>query len=135
MASGKGKTAAKPASAAKSGGAGKDLGKDNGKSVFCPVEVTLGLLAGKWKVMIIYYLLEGTRRFNHLQRDMHGITHRTLSQQLKEMEQDGLVLRKDYGEIPPRVEYSLSPLGKSLAPVLAAMHLWGERHHKKLNRK
>lgn len=96
------------------------------KEVFCPVETTLSLLSGKWKVMIIYYLLKGTTRFNQLQRDLGSITHRTLSKQLKEMEEDGLVIRTDYGEIPPRVEYALSPLGQSLAPVLKAMHKWGE---------
>ena len=99
------------------------------KQIFCPVETTLSLLSGKWKVMIIYYLLKGTARFNQLQRDLGNITHRTLSKQLKEMEEDGLVIRTDYGEIPPRVEYALSPLGQSLSPVLKAMHTWGEKHH------
>jgi DNA-binding HxlR family transcriptional regulator len=98
------------------------------KEAFCPVEVPLSLLAGKWKAMIIYHLLKGKQRFNGLQREMNGITHRMLSQQLKEMEMDGLVIRTDYGEMPPKVEYSLSPLGKSLRPVLSAMHRWGERH-------
>jgi len=101
------------------------------KETFCPVEVTLALIAGKWKVMIIYYLMQGTQRFNQLQREMNGITHRTLSQQLRELEADGLVIRKDYGEIPPRVDYSLSPLGKTLKPVLLAMQLWGEKHSAK----
>lgn len=98
------------------------------KEVFCPVEYTLSLIAGKWKVMIIYYLLQGTKRFNQLQRELSGITHRSLSKQLKEMEQDGLIVRTDYKEIPPRVEYSLSPLGKSLKSVLGSMHEWGERN-------
>ncbi len=101
------------------------------KNVFCPVEVTLALIAGKWKVMIIYCLMQGTQRFNQLQREMNGITHRTLSQQLRELEEDGLVIRKDYGEIPPRVDYSLSPLGKTLKPVLMAMQAWGEKHSPK----
>lgn len=98
------------------------------KEVSCPVETTLALISGKWKVMIIYYLLKGVTRFNQLQRDLSGITHRTLSKQLKELEADGLIVRTDYGEIPPRVDYKLSPLGKSLEPVLAAMHKWGEKH-------
>lgn len=101
------------------------------KEVFCPVKTTLGLIAGKWKVMIIYYLLDGTKRFNQLQRDLGGITHRTLSKQLKEMEDDKLVVRTDYREIPPRVDYSLSPLGLSLKTVLSAMHLWGEEKIRK----
>ncbi|MCC6598529.1 MAG: helix-turn-helix transcriptional regulator [Alphaproteobacteria bacterium] len=101
------------------------------KDIFCPVETTLSLLSGKWKLMIIHYLLEGTKRFNQLQRDLNGITHRTLSKQLKEMEEDGLLIRKDYGEIPPRVEYSLSPLGQSLDSILSSMHAWGEYYEKK----
>ena len=95
------------------------------KQPFCPVESTLGVLSGKWKLMIIYYLLKNEkRRFNQLQRDLNGITHRSLSQQLKEMESDGLILRKDFGEIPPRVEYSLTPLGEALDGVLNALSDW-----------
>lgn len=98
------------------------------KQVFCPVEVTLEVIAGRWKVMAIHQLLEGPKRFNQLQRELKGVTHRTLTKQLREMEESGLVIRKDYGEIPPKVEYSLSPLGKSLKPILMAMHEWGEKH-------
>lgn len=98
------------------------------KDIFCPVEVTLKVIAGRWKVVIIHHLLDGTKRFNQLQRLMHGITHRTLTKQLREMEDSGLLIRKDFGEIPPRVEYSISPLGASLEPVLRAMHEWGEMH-------
>jgi len=98
------------------------------KDAFCPVETTLYLITGKWKVMIVYYLLQDTKRFNQLQRDLNNVTHRTLSKQLKEMEDSGLVIRTDYGEIPPRVDYKLSPLGMSLKPVLDAMHEWGEAY-------
>ena len=101
--------------------------------VFCPVETTLGVIAGKWKVMIIYYLLQGKRRFNRLQRELGGISHRTLTKQLREMERQGIVLREDYGEIPPRVEYSLSPLGASLEDILLEMHQWGEKHAGKIS--
>src|SRR6185503_18727551 len=94
----------------------------------CPSEITLELISGRWKVMVIYWLLQGERRFNQLQRDLSGITHRTLAKQLKEMEADGLVEREDFGEIPPRVEYRLTPLGRSLEPVLAAMHEWALQH-------
>jgi len=73
-------------------------------------------------------LLEGTKRFNQLQRELGGITHRTLTKQLRELEDWGLVHRTDYQEIPPRVEYRLSTLGISLEPVLLAMHTWGERY-------
>jgi len=96
------------------------------KNVSCPVELTLGAISGRWKVLIIRQLLDGTKRFNQLQRELDGITHRTLSKQLKEMEATGLILRTDYGEIPPRVDYRLSALGRSLETVLEAMHNWGE---------
>jgi DNA-binding HxlR family transcriptional regulator len=98
------------------------------KAVSCPVETTLGVLSGRWKVMIIHQLLEGTKRFNRLQRELGGITHRTLSKQLREMEAQGLVERQDYREIPPRVEYSLTPLGLTLRDILQAMHVWAETH-------
>jgi DNA-binding HxlR family transcriptional regulator len=97
----------------------------------CPVEVTLEAISGKWKVMAIHQLLEGPKRFNQLQRELQGVTHRTLSKQLKEMEERGLIIRKDFQEIPPRVEYSLSALGKSLKPILKAMHKWGELNEPK----
>ena len=94
----------------------------------CPTERTLDLISGRWKVMVIYWLLKGERRFNHLQRDLSGITHRTLAKQLREMERSGLLERHDYGEIPPRVEYRLTPLGRSLEPILLAMHDWAVTH-------
>ena len=103
-----------------------------GKSVCCPVEITLDILSGRWKVMIIHQLLEGTKRFNQLQRELAGITHRTLAKQLREMEEQGLILRHDFREIPPRVEYSLSPLGLTLKDVLQAMHVWAEKHGRQL---
>lgn len=98
------------------------------KNIGCPTERTLDLIAGRWKVMVIYWLLRGDRRFNQLQRDLRGITHRTLAKQLREMEADGLVERHDFAEIPPRVEYRLSALGHSLEPVLLAMHEWAAAH-------
>ncbi len=104
------------------------------KRVSCPVELTLAVIAGRWKVMIIHQLLPGEKRFNQLQRELGGITHRTLSQQLKEMEGHGLVIRKDYGEIPPRVEYSLSSLGASLHPILQAMEDWAVQNGDKVGR-
>ncbi len=100
------------------------------KEVSCPVEVTLELISGRWKVLIIHQLLEGTQRFNELQRKLRGITHRTLAKQLREMEAHELIIRRDYQEIPPRVEYSLSPLGLSLKNILAAMHEWGDQYSK-----
>lgn len=94
----------------------------------CPAERTIRLLEGRWKPLIIYWLLQRTMRFNELQRALGAITHRTLSRTLKEMESDGLVERSDHGVIPPRVDYRLAPLGRSLEPVLLAMHDWAVRH-------
>jgi len=90
----------------------------------CPAELALDFLAGKWRPMIIFWLMDSPLRFNELQRRLGSVTHRTLSKALKEMEQDGLVVRKDYGEIPPRVDYGLTDLGRSLRPILQAMEAW-----------
>src|SRR5689334_6337002 len=97
------------------------------KEACCPVEVTLKVIGGRWKVLIIYHLLNGTMRFNQLQRNLTGITHRTLSRQLREMEIHQLIVRNDFNENPPRVEYSLSPLGRSLRTILLAMDEWGKK--------
>jgi len=94
----------------------------------CPAEHVLEFLSGKWRPMVIYWLREGPMRFNELQRRLGAITHRTLSKTLKDMEADGLVSRKDYGEIPPRVDYALSGRGRSLMPVLEAMERWAQDH-------
>lgn len=92
----------------------------------CHVEATLGVIAGRWKVLIIHQLLEGEKRFNQLQRELGAITHRTLAAQLRELEDAKLVMRHDHGTIPPRVDYALTTLGASLKPVLNAMHKWGK---------
>lgn len=91
----------------------------------CPVEITLKVLGGRWKVLILRELFRGTRRFNELHRAVQGITQKMLTQQLRELEADGLVLRHVYAQVPPRVEYTLSPLGETLKPILDAMHEWG----------
>jgi DNA-binding HxlR family transcriptional regulator len=96
--------------------------------VHCPAETALDFLSGKWRPMVIFWLMNGPLRFNELQRRLGSITHRTLSKTLKEMEADGLLKRKDYGEIPPRVDYALTDLGKSLQPVLIAMEQWALAH-------
>ena len=101
----------------------------------CPTEITLEVISGRWKVMVIYWLMQGERRFNQLQRDLGGITHRTLAKQLKEMEADGLVERRDHGEIPPRVDYRLTPLGRSLEPVLMAMQDWAQEQGGQLRKR
>lgn len=99
----------------------------------CSVEGTLGLIDGKWKIVILYKLLRGTLRFNEIRRLLPGVTQRMLTNQLRELEADGLVTRTVYAQVPPRVEYSLSELGRSLEPVLMAMKAWGDANLKKLN--
>ncbi|WP_185961281.1 helix-turn-helix domain-containing protein [Telmatospirillum sp. J64-1] len=98
----------------------------------CPVEGVLALIGGKWKGVILYHLLEGTLRFNELRRRLPNVTQRMLTNQLRELEADGLVIRKVYAEVPPRVEYSLSPLGGSLYPVIMALKDWGDAHFEHL---
>ncbi|QEK50672.1 helix-turn-helix transcriptional regulator [Pedobacter aquae] len=91
----------------------------------CPVTAMLGLIGGKWKPVILYCLLAGTRRFGEIAARIPAISRKVLTDQLKELEQDNLIVRKQFNEIPPRVEYSLSDLGKSMAPILAEMEKWG----------
>ena len=94
----------------------------------CPAETTLEFLNGKWRPMVIFWLMDGPMRFNELQRRLGAVTHRTLSKTLKEMEADRLVARKDYGEIPPRVESAMNDRGRSLKPVLEAMERWAREN-------
>jgi len=92
----------------------------------CPVDGALALIGGKWKPLILYRLAAGTLRFSQLQRSIPEVTQRMLTQQLRELERDGLVLRTVYAEVPPRVEYSLSTKGRSLEPVICALKAWGD---------
>lgn len=92
----------------------------------CPVETTLAVIGGKWKAVILYHLSEGTLRFGDLRRRMPLITQKMLTQQLRELEADGIIHRQAFAEVPPRVEYSLTELGESLEGVLTAMCTWGE---------
>ena len=94
----------------------------------CPVVNTLDIIGGKWKVLILYYLNGETRRFNELQRLLAGITQRMLTLQLRELENDGIVHREVYPQVPPKVEYSLTEFGRTLIPVIEAMHRWGEQY-------
>ncbi len=94
----------------------------------CPVEGTLTVIGGKWKGVVLYHLLDGTKRFNELGRKMPGVTQRMLTRQLRELEQDGLVNRKVYAEVPPRVEYSLTAKGETLRAIILALKDWGETH-------
>ena len=101
------------------------------KQVVCEIEVTISMLGGKWKPLILYYLGdEGVKRFGQIKSFIKTISHKTLTNQLKQLEQDGLVLRTVYPEVPPKVEYSLTDMGKSLIPILEAMCAWGEKHMK-----
>ncbi|QCT19243.1 helix-turn-helix transcriptional regulator [Jejubacter calystegiae] len=100
----------------------------NMKAYRCAVEVTIEVAGGKWKPLIIHYLLSGTKRFGELQRLIGGVTQRSLTLQLRELESHGMVNRVVYAEVPPRVEYSLTELGRTLAPTLVAMREWGENY-------
>ncbi len=91
----------------------------------CPVETTLKLIGEKWKILIIRDLLNGTKRFGELKKACSGISQKVLTTNLRAMEDDGLVIRKVFPEVPPRVEYTLTDVGYSLAPVLNAMASWG----------
>lgn len=91
----------------------------------CPVEVTLMLISDRWKVLILRDLLSGTKRFGELKKSIGSISQKVLTSNLRSMEEDGLLMRKVYAEVPPRVEYTLTELGKSLRPILCAMQQWG----------
>lgn len=98
----------------------------------CPVETTLMLINSRWSVLIIRDLLEGTKRFSALQRSLGKVSQKVLTATLRDMEDNGLVQRTVYPEVPPRVEYSLTPLGMSLKPVLDAMSSWGTQYKQSL---
>ena len=94
----------------------------------CPVETTLLMISDKWKVLILRDLLTGTKRFSELKSSVTGISQKVLTAHLRSMEEDGLVHREVYPEVPPKVEYSLTDLGDTLKPVLDSMWLWGENY-------
>jgi len=109
----------------------------NGKEYPCCASVTMGLIGGKWKTVILYHLIEGKLRYNELRKEMPMVTERTLSLQLKKLEEDKIIKRKVYTSKPPlKVEYSLTPLGKTLIPLLNAIANWGDyavEHYKDLH--
>jgi len=92
----------------------------------CSVEAAISLIDGKWKCVVLFHLLDGTLRFNEIRRRAPGVTQRMLTNQLREMEEDGLITRKVYAQVPPKVEYSLSDMGRGLTPILLALKDWGD---------
>ena len=98
----------------------------------CPVETALTLMGDRWKLLIVRDLLVGTKRFGELKKSLTGISQKVLTQHLRIMEENGLIHRKVYAEVPPRVEYSLTELGQSLKPIHDAMWRWGEEYKEKL---
>ena len=94
----------------------------------CPVEAALERIGGKWKGVALFHLLEGTKRYNELKRDVGNVTQRMLTKQLRELESDGLIVRTVYPVVPPHVEYSLSEKGRTLEPILLALRDWGRAH-------
>lgn len=93
----------------------------------CPVETTLTLISDKWKVLIIRDLRSGTKRFGELKKSLSGISQKMLTSNLRDMEENGLLTRKNYPEVPPRVEYTLTELGRSMFPILDEMEKWGRK--------
>ena len=96
----------------------------------CPVATTVQLIGSKWKLLILRNLLVRPWRFNELLRNLEGISQKVLTDNLRALETDGIVIRTDYQEMPPRVEYSLSPMGETLRPILDTMQSWGEQYKK-----
>lgn len=98
------------------------------KTTNCPAETTLGVIGGKWKLLILRELLAGASRFGELRRRLSGISEKMLAQHLRELESDGIIARKIYPEVPPKVEYSLTASGKTLKPIIDGLHDWGLEH-------
>lgn len=96
----------------------------------CPVATTVQLIGSKWKLLILRNLLMRPWRFNELRKDLEGISQKVLTDSLRAMEEDGIITRTVYAEVPPRVEYALSPLGESMKPILDAMEQWGTEYKK-----
>ena len=99
----------------------------------CPVATTVQLIGNKWKLLILRNLLARPRRFNELRRDLDGISQKVLTESLRSLEEDGIVSRTVYAEVPPRVEYALTELGESMRPILDAMQAWGNVYKARKN--
>ena len=95
-----------------------------GTKLTCPIQQTIALIGDKWKILVLCTLRDGTKRFGELQRSLDGITPKVLTRQLRDLERDGLIARQIFPQVPPRVDYSLTPLGLSLMPILNQLHEW-----------
>jgi len=100
----------------------------NGKTYHCPVEAALDVIGGKWKPLILWALGDNVLRFNELQKELPGVNAKMLTKQLRELEEDGVIKRTVYPEVPPRVEYSITEFGKTLIPILQALCTWGAHY-------
>ncbi|MDD9269359.1 winged helix-turn-helix transcriptional regulator [Paenibacillus sp. GCM10023248] len=100
----------------------------------CPVETTIDVIGGKWKGVILYHLMSGTKRFGELRRIYPQVTHHILTLQLRELEREGIIERKTYNQVPPKVEYSLTEFGKTLNPIILLMKEWGELYNEGASR-
>jgi Predicted transcriptional regulators len=109
------------------------MAKSRSLTSSCPMDITINILSGKWKISIIWHLTKGIARFNELQRVLTNITQKTLTMQLRELERDGIIYRKVYPEVPPRVEYGLTKVGESIKPILSSMCEWGKEYQKQAN--
>jgi len=100
----------------------------NEKTYYCPFQVAVDILDGKWKGLILWYLQDGVKRNSELKRHIPAITQKMLTQKLRELEEEGIVIRTVYPVVPPKVEYALSPEGEALKPILKMMYTWGEMY-------
>lgn len=98
----------------------------------CPAEITLDFISGRWKIIILFYLSQKTMRFSELFIVLKGVSRRVLTQQLRQLEQDGLIHREVFAQVPPKVEYSMTQVGHTLLPIVEAMCHWGETYGKKI---
>lgn len=113
-------------------GEGKELEiKMNGRTYHCALDITMDYIGGKWKTVVLWYLRNDKRRFGELKKQIPQITEKMLSMQLKELEKDGIISRKVYAEVPPKVEYFLTPEGKTLLPILEELAKWGRNKGRK----
>lgn len=101
------------------------------KTYYCDIEITLEIIGGKWKSLILYYLIKGPKRTSELKRLVQSITQKMLIQTLRELEADGIISRRMYNQVPPKVEYSVTELGQSLETILRSLCQWGENYAKK----